>query len=240
MKRHVISHLLCILIGGIIFSSVAYASNIYVHFLPLKYFINGESKAPLRGQEGFIFNGRTYVPLRFIAESLSCDVVWEGATSSIYLTSTASNEDTDEVSQQKVYFTGTWKTDSGSIYNLKQNGTSVTGTLTHYADESKYEFPVTGIVNDKNIQLTWIYNNAEVYAIIKNVPLRVARQVLGISETAMLTLDPETNILEGSYYQDYVEWDSDTFNVLKKSDGNSLEALNKMAPLKIKLSGKKL
>lgn len=237
MKKPILSHLVSMLIGGLIFSSVAYASNVNVQFLPLKYYINGKQKIPLTGQEGFVYNGRAYVPLRFLSESLGFDVMWERATSSIYLTITPPEK--DEFNEQKRYFTGTWKSESGSLYNLKQNGTSVTGTFTHYADKSKYEFPVTGVVNGKNIQLTCVYNDAEVYKNIKDVPLTIAKQAVGITETAMLTLNSETNILEGFYFQDYVEWDSTTLNLLKKFDGNSPMAMNKVAPIQIKLSLKK-
>lgn len=34
---------------------------------------------------GFIYNGRTYVPLRSIAETLGKEVKWEGETKSIYI-----------------------------------------------------------------------------------------------------------------------------------------------------------
>lgn len=240
MKKRMLSHLLSMLIGGLIFGSVAYASNINVQFLPLKYFINSEQKVPLHGQEGFIYNGRVYVPLRFISESLNCDVAWERATSSVYLTVTPPKGETAQPDEQKIYFTGTWKTESGSIYNLKQIGTSVTGTFTHYADDLKHEFPVTGIVNGKTVQLTWTYDDAEAYKNVKNVPSKVANQVVGITESAMLTIEPNTNILDGFYFQDYVEWDPSNYKVLNKFDGISPSAINKVAPLQFKLYFKKI
>ena len=43
-----------------------------------------------------IINGRTYIPLRFVSEALGDEVVWEGVTRSIWIT-TARGEDEPEV-----------------------------------------------------------------------------------------------------------------------------------------------
>lgn len=34
---------------------------------------------------GFVYEGTTYVPLRFMAESLGKEVAWDGKTSSIFV-----------------------------------------------------------------------------------------------------------------------------------------------------------
>lgn len=246
MKKRVLMLLISMLIGGWIFSSIAYASGIDVQFLPLKFFVNSQEKRTLPGQQGFIYNGRTYVPLRFLAESLGCSVDWDRVTSSVYMTITPDDIPNIPHPEEKVWVTGVWKTESGSIYNLKQNGTSITGTFIYYAnkqnnaksnnaDELRYEFSVTGKVEGKNIELTWKYDDAEEYASVKDIPLEVAQQVVGISETVSLTLDQETNILEGYYFQDYVEYDTNTHQVLLKSDGNSPLANSKLPPIKLKL-----
>lgn len=260
MKCKVISYLISLLMGGLIFSSIAFASDIKVQFLPLKFFVNGEQKTILPGQQAFIHDGRTYVPLRFIAESLGCSVDWDRVNSSIYMTITPDDiPAVPDPNDKKVCLTGVWKTESGSIYKLKQTDTTITGTFTHYADklnkadrsndadkqnavnqsnnidQSKHEFPLTGRVEDKTVKLTWIYDDAQEYANIKDVPLEVAEQVVGISETVSLTLNQETNILEGYYYQDYVQWDSNTHRVSEKADGNSQLANSKLPPLKVKL-----
>lgn len=248
MKRRVTVLLISMLIGGWLFSSVAFASGINVNFLPLKFFVNGEEISTLPGQQPFVFNGRTYVPLRFLAESLGCGVDWDRVTSSVYMTITPDDipalPDPDE---QKICFTGVWKTEQGSIYKLKQNGVWITGTFTHYgakvknnsisndADQSKHEFPLTGRVEGKTIELTWKYDDAKEYANVKNVSLEVAKQVVGISESVSLTLDQKANILEGYYFQDYVEWDINNQRVLEKFDGNSQQANSKLPPLQLKL-----
>lgn len=77
------------LLGSIFFSGISFAaassSNIEVYFQPLKYFFDGiEKKAP-DDQQGFIYNGTTYVPLRFLTESLGKEVSWDGSAYSIFV-----------------------------------------------------------------------------------------------------------------------------------------------------------
>lgn len=51
----------------------------------LKYYVDNVKKIPPAGQEGFVYQGTTYVPLRFLAESLGEEVTWDGKTWSIYI-----------------------------------------------------------------------------------------------------------------------------------------------------------
>lgn len=77
------------ILGAILFSGVGYAAttltSINVAFMPLKYFFDGVEKPGPSDQQGFIYNGTTYVPLRYMAETLNKKVGWEGKTSSIYI-----------------------------------------------------------------------------------------------------------------------------------------------------------
>ncbi|WP_051775048.1 NPCBM/NEW2 domain-containing protein [Paenibacillus tyrfis] len=80
-----------ILIGSalttMLMGSVAYAANgtqIEVYFKNLKYMIDGTQKVPTEGQ-GFIYEGTTYVPLRFIGEALGKEVNWDGSTETIWV-----------------------------------------------------------------------------------------------------------------------------------------------------------
>lgn len=75
-------------LGGMLFSGVSYAAtatSINVNFLPLKYFFDGVEKKAPQDQQGFVYQGTTYVPLRFAAEALGKKVGYDGPTSSIYV-----------------------------------------------------------------------------------------------------------------------------------------------------------
>lgn len=76
-----------VILGGVLFSGVSYAASttIDVNFQPLKYFFDGVEKKAQADQQGFIYKGTTYVPLRFVSEALGKKVGYEGASSSIYI-----------------------------------------------------------------------------------------------------------------------------------------------------------
>ncbi|MGG1518472.1 NPCBM/NEW2 domain-containing protein [Paenibacillus oryzisoli] len=83
--KHLIASFLA---GSLFFSGISFAassSNIEVFFQPLKYYFDGIEKMAPDDQQGFIYNGTTYVPLRFVAESLGQKVDYDGPTTSIYV-----------------------------------------------------------------------------------------------------------------------------------------------------------
>lgn len=68
-------------------ATVAYAANsakIEVYFENLKYMFDGVEKKPADGQ-GLIYDGTTYVPLRFVGEALGKEVNWEDETKTIWI-----------------------------------------------------------------------------------------------------------------------------------------------------------
>ena len=75
------------IIGSTCISTVAYGASkiLNVETISLKYLIDGIEKKLPDGQEGFTYNGRTYVTLRFISEALGNEVVWDGNSSTIYI-----------------------------------------------------------------------------------------------------------------------------------------------------------
>jgi foldase protein PrsA len=72
------------LLGSAITGSAAYASGaqIEVLFRPLTYLFDGVEKKPAEGT-GFIYEGSTYVPIRFVSEALGKEVGWDDATGTI-------------------------------------------------------------------------------------------------------------------------------------------------------------
>ncbi len=76
------------ILGGVLFSGVSYAAtsmNITVSVLPLKYYFDGVEKKAPADQQGFIYKGTTYVPLRFVSDALGKKVGYDGKTTSIYV-----------------------------------------------------------------------------------------------------------------------------------------------------------
>lgn len=88
--RHGWGFLSGFVVASFLFGSLATAADITqkdirVSYLPLKYIVDGTELAPPADQQGFTFNGRTYVPLRFLAESLGKKVEYDPATYGIYV-----------------------------------------------------------------------------------------------------------------------------------------------------------
>ncbi|KOS61654.1 NPCBM/NEW2 domain-containing protein [Lysinibacillus agricola] len=93
MKKLLIvtSYLGFFILGGLTFtilSTTEAASNmikISVVQDTINYYVDKVKKVPVEGQSGFIYQGTTYVPMRFVAESLGEQVTWDGKTKSIYI-----------------------------------------------------------------------------------------------------------------------------------------------------------
>ncbi|GBF75200.1 hypothetical protein PA598K_03589 [Paenibacillus sp. 598K] len=76
-----------LLIGSLITGGTVFAAgttSIKVVFENLKYMVDGVQKKPTTGQ-GFIYNGTTYVPLRFAGEALGKEVNWDGKNKTIWI-----------------------------------------------------------------------------------------------------------------------------------------------------------
>jgi len=98
MKKKLAGFIAGIVVGGVIFGSAgAYAASkgslIEVFYNVNDIVINRVSKMP-KDSKPFIYNGSTYVPLRFIAENLGQAIDWNGSTGTIYI---GEKEGTNEV-----------------------------------------------------------------------------------------------------------------------------------------------
>jgi len=68
-----------VLFGGLA-AAATVEQQITVYFRPLRYLFDGLERTPPAGEQGFIYQGRTYVPLRFMAESLGRPVEFVDGT----------------------------------------------------------------------------------------------------------------------------------------------------------------
>ncbi|MEC0231353.1 peptidylprolyl isomerase [Paenibacillus alba] len=86
MKDKVKGLVVGITIGSLISGTVAFAasSQIDVAFRSLKYMFDGVEKAPTEGKT-FIYEGSTYVPLRFVSEALGKKVEWDEANETVWI-----------------------------------------------------------------------------------------------------------------------------------------------------------
>lgn len=73
------------LFGGAAMANSIYQQQITVTYTPLKYAFDGSEKLPPADQKGFIYNDRTYVPLRFMSEALGKEVKYDPETTTIYV-----------------------------------------------------------------------------------------------------------------------------------------------------------
>ncbi|OCT14173.1 hypothetical protein A8709_25380 [Paenibacillus pectinilyticus] len=86
MKDKVKGLIVGLTIGSVLSGTVAFAAGnqIEVAFRNLTYMFDGVEKAPVDAK-GFIYEGTTYVPLRFMSDSLGKKVEWDDATSTIWI-----------------------------------------------------------------------------------------------------------------------------------------------------------
>ncbi|MFC5446769.1 copper amine oxidase N-terminal domain-containing protein [Paenibacillus aestuarii] len=70
------------------------AVEVSVYQVPMHFVFDGKEYAPPEGQQGFIYEGSTYVPLRFISYSLGKAVKWDGDS---YTVSVSEPKDADKV-----------------------------------------------------------------------------------------------------------------------------------------------
>jgi len=84
------------IVGGLVCGLVTvFAStitkNITAHYSVNKIIINGK-EAPAPDEEPFIYNGRTYVPLRFISENMGYRVTWDDKYKIVFIVEESAKE----------------------------------------------------------------------------------------------------------------------------------------------------
>lgn len=86
MKKSLMSFLIGVIVGSLFFGTISFGDDegtlIRVYYNIKDIVINKVSKMPDKDKP-FVYEGRTYVPLRFISENLGYDVDWDYETSSV-------------------------------------------------------------------------------------------------------------------------------------------------------------
>lgn len=147
MKKSVcLSLVVVLLMLGVTFSA-SYEKAINVVMLPLTYYVDGVEKAPAEGEEGFVYNGTTYVPLRFISESLGEDIKWDGKNYAVHIGEYSSGsftylEELDVLSTDgSGWQYGSVKTNRGVqfIHSLYADGSFIASIDRTYILDGKYK-----------------------------------------------------------------------------------------------------
>ncbi|MBQ3422023.1 MAG: NPCBM/NEW2 domain-containing protein [Romboutsia sp.] len=79
-----------LIVGSSITAFAAGGRKIEVFDNVKKVVVNKINKPFTKGEEPFTYNGRTYVPLRYVSEALGEDVNWDGKTGTVYIGETYS------------------------------------------------------------------------------------------------------------------------------------------------------
>lgn len=135
MRIKLINILAGIMIGILISSVAALALNvinIQVEREPLQYYFNDIKKEPTAGEEGFIYNDRTYVPLRFMAETLGKEVTWDGINKRIDIKDRADENTVTSVPIKKIANIDKMRAETSS-YSPSSEDDTVLGVYKGYA-----------------------------------------------------------------------------------------------------------
>ncbi|MDF9410046.1 copper amine oxidase N-terminal domain-containing protein [Pelotomaculum isophthalicicum JI] len=116
MKKHMLFLLLGILVGILSFGAVSALAQ-----GPVQIIVNGDIIQPDVPPQ--IINGRTMVPIRFVAEALGANVQWDAQTNSVIITTnnsesvhnTSTNQSTTDFSTIEPYYM------SSSLFNYGVN-----------------------------------------------------------------------------------------------------------------------
>jgi predicted lipoprotein with Yx(FWY)xxD motif len=120
--------LLLLLVAGILGSALpaaaAYDVSASCAVAPLQSVFNGQAVMPQVANgnpAGFICNGTSYVPVRFVADALGQQVAWEGATDTVTITTPATAAATVQAADNATY--GDILVDAGgmTLYLLTQD-----------------------------------------------------------------------------------------------------------------------
>lgn len=153
--------LVCLLLVSLIGSAAATVGRkaVEVDYNNIKVTMNGKTvnlvDANGNAVEPFAINGTTYLPVRAVADALGLDVGWDGATTTVKLTSKAATANGTllmDKNDVKIYFTGITEGDryfGGYKINLRIENKSDKNYLISVND-----FSANGIMVDEHLYCT--------------------------------------------------------------------------------------
>ncbi|NOU89009.1 hypothetical protein GC102_25145 [Paenibacillus sp. LMG 31460] len=149
--------------------------DVNVYQIPMHFTFDGKEYAPPEGQQGFIFEGSTYVPIRFISYSLDKAVEWNADT---YTVTIAEPKETDKINiseyklNAQVHSKSNEKIDKSKLTPSKLNA---------YKEKISYVFD--GVAKSTSVDLPGYIVDGSLY-----VPIRFFSESVGKT----INWDPET------------------------------------------------
>jgi len=152
---------------------------------PSSIIVNGVSLAPPVGEEGFIFEGTTYVPLRFMSNAAEKTVFWDAATSTVHVSEPTKAEKTLIQRTNASYVV---EGDNGSsAAQTKTKGITVYTRSISYVFDGKQVEPVAG-------KQGFIFNN-KVYVPLRFFSEAVGRNVLWDPATHAIRIEAKATVV---------------------------------------------
>jgi hypothetical protein len=155
------------------FNTIVHAAEtsmrIKVMMAPIQFLFGDQALAPPTGQEGFIVNGTTYVPLRFMSNALEQKVQWDIAANAVYVDTPSTSELAKIQAMNKERLV---TSDNNSISSKPASTALVTKTITVHQRSITYVFG--GVEKQPPAGRGGIIHNNLLY-----VPLRFFGESLG-------------------------------------------------------------
>ncbi|TXK77954.1 copper amine oxidase N-terminal domain-containing protein [Paenibacillus sp. N3.4] len=149
--------------------------DVHVYQIPMHFTFDGKEYAPPEGQQGFIYEGSTYVPIRFISYSLDKAVKWDAET---YTVTVADPKETDKINISEYKL----NTQVRSKSDLKiEKPKLAPSKLTAYKEKISYVFD--GVAKKPSEDLPGYIVDGSLY-----VPVRFFSESVGKT----INWDPET------------------------------------------------
>lgn len=143
------------------------AKSIEVYYAPVEFVFDGEQYAPPEGQQAFIYEGTTYVPLRFISYSLNRAVQWDGNT---YTVSVSEPKESDKLAIQE--FNLNTKVRNGIKRLVFDSSSLSASSIVVYEEKVNYVFD--GQAKEMQSGASGLFVNNNLY-----VPLRFFSESIG-------------------------------------------------------------